>query len=184
MRARWLKKPTKEKITIDKIAIKNLFIQWSAKINAVLAQPSVEMIKLMIEEIYKMRTAGLEAEGEYSKENLVFKLLRNTKLLDKLKDLEVSLYDKTVSINEGISDEIKIEREEFDRGVRFVAMKDEQRLGKISLNKEFVTGYYTIVAFQVFDKSLRYQGIGKKLMNAVLTDREITQKPILVQPYP
>jgi GNAT superfamily N-acetyltransferase len=114
----------------------------------------------------------------------VFKLLRNTKLLDKLKDTEVSLYDKTVSINESIDGEIEIQRDIFDKGIRFYAVSGGQKLGKISLNREFVTGYYTIVAFQIFDKSMRHRGIGRKLMNAVLADKEIMKKPILVQPFP
>jgi len=41
-----------------------------------------------------MRKRGLEREGEFSIENLAFKVLRNTKVIEKLIDLIATSYDK------------------------------------------------------------------------------------------
>jgi len=48
--------------------------------------------------IKKMRQGGLEEGGEYSVENLVFKVLRRTGYIEKLYDLENLAYDKLYSL--------------------------------------------------------------------------------------
>jgi hypothetical protein len=48
--------------------------------------------------IKKMRQAGLDREGEYSYENITFKVLRRIGLLDKLAELENRSYDKSLSM--------------------------------------------------------------------------------------
>ena len=45
-----------------------------------------------------MRQTGLDREGEYSYENITFKVLRRVGLLDKLADLETLAYDKSLSM--------------------------------------------------------------------------------------
>jgi len=46
------------------------------------------------EKIKKMRSSGLEKDGEFSTENLAFKVLRRTELLDKMNDLLIKSTDK------------------------------------------------------------------------------------------
>ena len=48
--------------------------------------------------IKKMRQSGLDREGEYSYENIAFKVLRRIGLLDKLAELENRSYDKSLSM--------------------------------------------------------------------------------------
>ena len=50
------------------------------------------------EKIRKLRKCGLEHGGQYSTENLAFKLLRRSDYLDKLSSLKVISYDKMMSI--------------------------------------------------------------------------------------
>jgi predicted nucleotidyltransferase len=52
------------------------------------------------DKIGKMRRAGLEREGEYSVENLVFKTLRNTGYLEKLNVIIKNDYDHSVSLDQ------------------------------------------------------------------------------------
>lgn len=47
----------------------------------------------------KMRKAGLEAAGEYSIENLVYKFLRNRGYIDKLNHVKISAYDRSLTID-------------------------------------------------------------------------------------
>ena len=60
--------------------------------------------------ISRMRKAGLEDEGIYSPENLAFKMLRNSKYLEKLSDLKVSSYDNKMSLTEAYIKDYFIEK--------------------------------------------------------------------------
>lgn len=50
------------------------------------------------DKIARMRKSGLDKEGIYSPENLAFKMLRNSGLLEKLSSLKILSYDKMMSI--------------------------------------------------------------------------------------
>jgi hypothetical protein len=58
----------------------------------------IRRINTMRQKIKKMRQSGLDREGEYSYENITFKVLRRVGLLDKLADLENKAYDKSLSM--------------------------------------------------------------------------------------
>ena len=80
----WLNKPNKEKITIDRESVTNKYGSWVYKINTVLKSPTESSLKSLLDRIYNMRQVGLDKAGEYSVENLVFKILRNKGFLDKI----------------------------------------------------------------------------------------------------
>ena len=65
-----------------------------------------EEAEKMKERIRNFRRAGLERGGQYSVENLVFKLLRRNDYLQKLSSLKILSYDKMMSVNGSISSEI------------------------------------------------------------------------------
>lgn len=46
-----------------------------------------------------MRSAGLEKNGEYSSENLTFKVLRRNGYIEKLMNLKDKSYDKSLTLN-------------------------------------------------------------------------------------
>jgi len=50
--------------------------------------------------IKKMRQCGLDSVGEFSVENMVFKTLRRNGTLERLSDIKILAYDKSVSIKE------------------------------------------------------------------------------------
>lgn len=100
----WVKKPVKEDTTlINKIAIKTKYTEMVNKIQRIQLAPTVEKLKEIITELYEMRQSGLDATGELSTENLVFKLLRHNGYIQKLKDIKIKLYDQSVSLAEGIT---------------------------------------------------------------------------------
>jgi hypothetical protein len=63
---------------------------------------TIRMIKNLKEKIKKMRQTGLDREGEYSFENIAFKVLRRTMYLDKLSEIENSSYDKSLTLDESM----------------------------------------------------------------------------------
>jgi len=60
----------------------------------------------MKERIRKFRQAGLEKGGQYSVENLAFKLLRRNDYLQKLSSLKILSYDSLMSVNGEFGSEI------------------------------------------------------------------------------
>jgi hypothetical protein len=50
------------------------------------------------EKLRKLRQSGLQRMGEYAIENIVYKELRNAKLLNKLEDTLTDIIDKRFSI--------------------------------------------------------------------------------------
>ena len=59
---------------------------------------SVDDFDRAIAKIYRMRQSGLEAGGEFSTENLAFKVLRNMGWIERLRDARANFIDKTYSI--------------------------------------------------------------------------------------
>ena len=61
---------------------------------------TIRMITNLKDKIKKMRQTGLDREGEYSFENIAFKVLRRTLYLDKLSEIETIAYDKSLTLDE------------------------------------------------------------------------------------
>ena len=63
---------------------------------------TIRKITNLKEKIKKMRQTGLDREGEYSFENIAFKVLRRTMYLDKLSEIETKAYDKSLTLDESL----------------------------------------------------------------------------------
>jgi len=97
MKSTWVKKPKHEDIKVDKDAIKKKYKQLVQSINVAIQQQDINKIKKLTKRIYDMRQAGLDKSGEFSTENLTFKLLRSTGYINKLRDTVTQLTDKELS---------------------------------------------------------------------------------------
>jgi predicted chitinase len=103
----WITKPKKESVEIDTELIKNKSQQWMDIIDGVIENAKDEplddarrMIERYKDKIKKYRTCGLEKNGEYSDENLVFKVLRRNNYIQKLFDFDKKHTDKELSLKE------------------------------------------------------------------------------------
>ncbi len=101
----WSNKPKKENVKIDKNLIREKSKQWMEIIDTaldaasdVMADDAREILKKCKDKLKKYRTCGLEKEGEYSDENLVFKVLRRNGYIEKLMNFENDVVDKELSI--------------------------------------------------------------------------------------
>jgi hypothetical protein len=98
----WIKKPSKEYRKIDHDAIKEKSELIMDMIDDIESQYSMDAsyfdlepkIRNVWKKISDNRRAGLEKEGEFSIENLVFKLLRRNGYIKKLLDLKIRIYDE------------------------------------------------------------------------------------------
>ena len=98
----WLVEPKKIKPQIDDSAVERKKDSMIHDIETALLSKDLERIRRVKERITEMRKAGLERAGEWSVENLVFKILRNLGLIDtitekirELEDSELSLEQQT-----------------------------------------------------------------------------------------
>ena len=89
-RGKWLKKPSAEIISIDDAAIEMKAEPYEYEIDALKeTDPHIQQkIQNLKQRLKHLRQTGLEAEGEYSVENMAYKHLRNKGYLDRLTQLE------------------------------------------------------------------------------------------------
>ena len=104
MNDRWLRKPSKEKPSINKKSIRKKVKKIIDKLEKLDSIKDLDKIqkkgKEIKDKLKKMRKAGLDDVGEFSEENLVFKYLRNNGYIGNLFDSMRKAYDKSLSINE------------------------------------------------------------------------------------
>jgi len=103
----WANVPKKEKISVDKSLLKEKSRQWMNIIDDLIdaikdddIDTAKEMVQKYKEKLKKYRSCGLEKEGEYSTENLVFKILRRNGYIERLNDLSTKIIDKKLSMNQ------------------------------------------------------------------------------------
>jgi hypothetical protein len=100
--ARWLRVPEYRQPDIDDRAVSAKARDLIAQINRAVRAGSVEDITRLQDKIRLMRQAGLDAGGEFSTENLAYKIIRNKKFLDKLYKTKNSKVDQELSLDEGV----------------------------------------------------------------------------------
>lgn len=102
MNKQWLTKPVKKMIAIDTA---NVQLKAAHIMNAIddLVESKnnidvVDKVELLMDKIKKMRQCGLDKEGEFSTENIVFKVLRNSDYIKKLVDIKKDVMTKELTL--------------------------------------------------------------------------------------
>jgi len=97
----WLVEPVHEEPTINPKDIKAKARNYAGKINSAIRSNDLAKCRKAMDDLKRLRKAGLESNGEQSVENLAFKLLRARgqinklrKYIDKLQSAELSLEDQ------------------------------------------------------------------------------------------
>lgn len=100
----WIIEPSMKKEKIDKDNILKKGEYFAKLIDGVIESSGDGKdvsgeIKSIKDKLKKFRKSGLESGGEYSYENLTFKLLRRNGYIGKLADLNVAVKDKKLSLS-------------------------------------------------------------------------------------
>ncbi len=98
VKSQWLVEPKKIKPEVDDSAVEAKKDSMIHDIETALLSKDLEKIRTVKDRINKMRKAGLERAGEWSVENLVFKILRNLGLIDQLAEKIRELEDQELSL--------------------------------------------------------------------------------------
>ncbi len=94
----WLVEPKKIKPEVDDAAVEAKKDAVMHDIETAMLSKDLAKLRLVKERITKMRKAGLERAGEWSVENLVFKILRNLGLIDQITEKIRELEDQELSL--------------------------------------------------------------------------------------
>jgi hypothetical protein len=98
VKQQWLVKPKKSKPKIDDAAVEAKKDSLRHDIETALLSKEINGLRSVKQRVTKMRQAGLERAGEWSVENLVFKILRNLGVIDELTDKIRELEDQELSL--------------------------------------------------------------------------------------
>jgi hypothetical protein len=96
----WIIEPKKVKPQIDDAAVEAKKDSTMRDIEAAMLSKDLEKLRIVKEKITKMRKAGLARAGEWSVENLVFKILRNLGLIDQITEKIRELEDNQLSLEQ------------------------------------------------------------------------------------
>jgi hypothetical protein len=106
----WVSKPSRESVDINYEQISTKVRQWMKIIDGIVdntkdedIETSKNIIKKCNDKLRKYRESGLHEGGEYSEENLVFKVLRRNGYLQKIRSLSDKLVDKKLSLKESLN---------------------------------------------------------------------------------
>lgn len=112
----WKVKPEKKKITVNDKSVKDKANMLMDRIEDLYDElidgdynVAIKGVDKLTEKIKKMRQSGLESGGEFSVENIVFKVLRRNGMMDRLYDIKTVAYDKSVTL-ESVKESSKIDK--------------------------------------------------------------------------
>lgn len=97
---KWVKEAMPQNIVLNKNLIQSKYTTWVNRINSAIASNDAAKLKKTMSDLTKMRDAGLQAAGEFSTENLVFKILRQRDVIGKLKTAVQNLKNKQLSVKD------------------------------------------------------------------------------------
>ena len=107
MKNQWIKQPEQVTPVFDKLDVKtkvnyvnrlyNHFLSLYKKHETEGLDASIHKLR---EKIRQYRQAGLDKGGEFSTENIAFKVMRRVGLLDKLKELQNAVVDANLTVKE------------------------------------------------------------------------------------
>ena len=106
----WIVVPKKKEVMIDKDDISTKaqdYISQTEDVQDLYDEGKYEEVITKVDKIKErlrnMRSSGLEKGGEYSVENLAFKVLRRADIIGQLNDLKSKSYDTMMTINENLN---------------------------------------------------------------------------------
>jgi hypothetical protein len=106
---KWLSKPEKTNFKLDKSSLKKKVEKFFSKIKVIEKLYDEKKYKETIKKIEKikdyiktMRKSGLESGGEFSTENIIFKILRRTNFMELINNYKNKAYDELMSLNEDL----------------------------------------------------------------------------------
>lgn len=93
---KWIKKPDAEIVELPDVA--EVASIWEEKAKRAIESDSLDQVKSVVNNLYLIRKNSIDVDGEYGKGNALFKAIRSSGTLDKLKDTIKELQSKDLSL--------------------------------------------------------------------------------------
>lgn len=100
LKDQWVQKPKQVKATIDDVSVEHKYETYKGRIVQALKDEDDQVLKKLWQNIRDMRKAGLARGGEFSPENLVFKILRAEGDLGDLKQRITDIKTRNMSLEQ------------------------------------------------------------------------------------
>ena len=100
LKEQWLRQPRRRKSDIDDTSVREKFNQMKFRIQQAILNDDYDRIDAVWRDLKAMRKTGLAREGEFSPENLAYKILRAQGLIEKLTVHLTSVKSQELSIDE------------------------------------------------------------------------------------
>ncbi len=100
LKNKWLKFPTKRRANLDQNATRAKYERLKELVELALKTRDLERVTKALSLIKRYRKAGLDKGGEFSPENLAFKVIRKQGGIQKLYDLRNELHSEELTIEE------------------------------------------------------------------------------------
>lgn len=123
---KWISEPTEVKVNIDDNDVEIKVKSYFNKIKQALRSDDVEEATKIKDEINKLRKTGLEREGEFSVENIAFKVLRSKGYIDRLRQHIYDLEERELSLENLTSEQVK--ESGIDSEFHFILKPEKQVL--------------------------------------------------------
>ena len=94
----WIQEPTKFEDDFDENELEKKTNNLKNKIDTLIKSEKPEALKSIVNKLRMARASSLDQYGEYGFENLVFKELRNSGYIDKVRSSMLSLKNKSLSL--------------------------------------------------------------------------------------
>ena len=101
----WVKMPHRQSASLDDHATREKFKRLVILAELALRNEDLDLLEDLLSTIRRYRKAGLEEGGEFSPENISYKLLRSRGIMDKLYDYRDALKGQSLSIDENSIDD-------------------------------------------------------------------------------
>lgn len=98
LNGKWVSYPKRVRAEIDDLSILSKVDAFTVRINQCLTDNDYEAARKTWDDIKDMRKAGLDEAGEFSPENLAYKILRTRGLTKQLFDRIIELKDQQLSV--------------------------------------------------------------------------------------
>lgn len=192
---KWLVEPQKQdpQVNWDEAELKAENIM--KEINEVLRlyqneeyQEAYDYADKLKERIRRFRKCGLDKRGEFSPENIAFKVLRRNGYLERLSDLKNFAYDKQMSLDEaegGISSDAQMATYLPDDPMGFTNLRDGllDEFPNITLSMYFDREKHILrISKIVVPQEYRGQGIGSEIMDRIVDWADHIGATILLTP--
>lgn len=119
-----------------------------------IASNNVDAIQLVLDKISGLRKSGLSKTGEFGLQNMVFKVVRNSGMIEKLRQALVDLSDEELSLDEALTPQGRFKKQRAMKKYRWKLERRKKIAAKINasakrfqkrLNKEALRKVYKLV---------------------------------------